>query len=317
MQQHHRGQKELQYYHSAQKSCNTTIHLHLRRWISRTSIAINNNTPNTYYDSQSGQHVPIHNEHEVSVYLRGIGDCSTQKVKIIEMTKQYGVSGSILTLEQKWMDGIVNDITSLNSNIIYVHIELNELYLTNHHPKESFPKGNYNPCFEYKVGNDNTIISTIKQMATKRDLSIGIFNSNIIMNEDPISVSASIANIIDCTSSALESNAESQPYISNILIAPPSDTNDNTTTIDCFPDNLVRLCEELSYLDVPGPTIKSRLIVSTLNNNEEVIEDCLQIGINKYILDISDNDMNDLEDRLRGLRKVIEEEGKELILIDK
>jgi len=40
-------------------------------------MATNNNS-NTYYDSQSGQHVPIHNENEVSVYLRGIGDCSTQ-----------------------------------------------------------------------------------------------------------------------------------------------------------------------------------------------------------------------------------------------
>ena len=134
------------------------------------------------------------------------------------------------------------------------------------------------------------------------------------MNEDPISVSASIANIIDCTSVSDENKNETAPYISNILIAPPSDTNDNTT-INCNADNLVRLCEELSYLDVPGPTIKSRLIVSTLNN-EEVIEECLQIGINKYILDISDDDMNDneLDDRLRCLRKVVEEEGKELIV---
>jgi DNA-binding NarL/FixJ family response regulator len=135
------------------------------------------------------------------------------------------------------------------------------------------------------------------------------------MNEDPISVSASIANIIDCTSVSDENENETAPYISNILIAPPSDTNDNTPTIDCNADNLIRLCEELSYLDVPGPTIKSRLIVSTLNNNEDVIEECLQIGINKYILDTL-YDVDDLDDRLMSLRKVVEEEGKELILTD-
>jgi len=224
------------------------------------------------------------------------------------MTKQYGISGSILTLTEQMNGNIVNDIpiSSENDNI-YLHIKP-EICFDKHQNEMSFPKG-YNPSFEYKVGNDDTMIRTIKQY--KRDVSIGIFNSNIIMNEDPISVAANIANIIDCTSNE---NETITPYISNILIAPPSDTNDNTT-IDCNADDLVRLCEELSYLDVPGPTIKSRLIVSTLNNNEEVIEECLQIGINKYILDVSD-DMNDLERRLKSLRKVIEEEGKELILTD-
>jgi len=59
------------------------------------------------------------------------------------------------------------------------------------------------------------------------------------------------------------------------------------------------------------------LIVSTLNNNEDVIEECLQIGINKYILDISDNmNDNELDDRLMILKKVVEEEGKDFILTD-
>ena len=277
-----------------------------KRWISRTLI-INNNTPNTYYDSQSGQHVPIHNENEVSVYLRGIGD--------IDATK-HGTSGSILTLTEHWMNSNANDMPSSSTDNIYLHIKP-ELYLSNHHPKESFPKG-YNPCFEYKVGNEDDIISTIKHMKTKRDVSIGIFNNNIIINEDPISVAANIADIIDCTTNENENETSIPPYISNILIAPPSTTStNNNTTIDCNADNLVRLCEELSYLDVPGPTIKSRLIVSTLNNTD-VIEECLQIGINKYILDISSDDMNDndLDDRLIRLKNIVEEEGKELILTD-
>ena len=204
---------------------------------------------------------------------------------------------------------------------MYYDSQSGQLYLTKHQLEvQSFSKGSYNPCLEYKVGNEDDIISTIKHMKTKRDMSISIFDSNIIMNEDPISVSANIANIIDCTSATLDENKnESQPYISNILIAPPPTTNTTINNdIDCNADNLVRLCEELSYLDVPGPTIKSRLIVSTLNNNEDVIGECLQIGINKYILDISDDDMNDneLDDRLKSLKKVVEEEGKELILTD-
>ena len=86
----------------------------------------------------------------------------------------------------------MNDIPSISSNDnIYLHIEP-KLYLTKHQLEvQSFPKG-YNPCFEYKVGNDDDIISIIKQMSSKQqhkvNTSIGIFNSNIIMNEDPISM---------------------------------------------------------------------------------------------------------------------------------
>jgi hypothetical protein len=163
-------------HHHALKSCNTNIQ---KRWISRTST-IKNNTSNTYYDSQSGQHVPIHNENEVSVYLRGIGGCSTQKV--IDAAKQYGCSGSIL---QDWMnsdDNIVNDIPSISStDNIYVHIKP-ELYLIKHPLEEQpFSKRSYNPCLEYKISNEDDIISIIKHVASdiQQDVSIGIFDSNI------------------------------------------------------------------------------------------------------------------------------------------
>ena len=160
------------HHHHAQKSCNTTVHL--RRWISRTSIALNN-TPDTYYDSQSGQHVPIHNEHEVSVYLRGVNSCSTQQV--IESAKQYGLSGLILTSITQGIDGTVNDtsISSSNDDNIYLHIKP-ELYHNKHPPEMSFPEGNYNynPCFEYKVGNEDDIISIIKHMTTKQQQKVNV-----------------------------------------------------------------------------------------------------------------------------------------------
>ena len=62
--------------------------------------------------------------------------------------------------------------------------------------------------------------------------------------------------------------------------------------------------EELSYLDVVGPTIKSRLVVP--GRNPDHIEECLSIGISKYIVD----DVDCLE----ILRDVVDDAGKELVL---
>ena len=91
--------------------------------------------------------------------------------------------------------------------------------------------------------------------------------------------------------------------------------NDDDTTLTSYDDELVQLCEELSYLDVPGSTIKSRLMVPTVSGDQ--LEECLQMGITKYIIDASSGDddgSESVESRLDMLRDAVEENGKELIL---
>lgn len=54
-------------------------------------------------------------------------------------------------------------------------------------------------------------------------------------------------------------------------------------------NDIVELAEELTYLDVTGPTMKSRLVVNLSNNMnqdaEETLDDCLAMGINKFVID--------------------------------
>ena len=69
-------------------------------------------------------------------------------------------------------------------------------------------------------------------------------------------------------------------------------------------DGMVQLCEELSYLDVEGSTIKSRLIVSTMDDDQ--VEECLLMGISKYFV----GDEMDLN----MLKNIVQDQGKELIL---
>ena len=93
-------------------------------------------------------------------------------------------------------------------------------------------------------------------------------------------------------------------------------TGDEAYQFTKYDDELVQLCEELSYLDVPGSTIKSRLVVSALSSDQ--LEECLQMGITKYVIDYNDNNSDDgsdsVESRLNMLRDAVEENGKELVL---
>jgi hypothetical protein len=71
-------------------------------------------------------------------------------------------------------------------------------------------------------------------------------------------------------------------------------------------DSIVQLCEELSYLDVTGPTMKSRIIVDLVQTNdesqsEEAVEECLLMGVNKFAVQ---------EDQLSWLGQLVEDQGK-------
>lgn len=68
-------------------------------------------------------------------------------------------------------------------------------------------------------------------------------------------------------------------------------------------DDMVRVCEELIYLDVAGATIKSRLLLDFLN--EDVLEDILFMGVNKFII----QNMSQIE----AIESVAEEQGKLLL----
>lgn len=283
----------------------------------------------TYYDSQSGQHVTIHDESKITAYLRSVDRTVTTtgaaalslSSAILEATKEMGMAGSVISmpqqLQQQDESGMVGFIESLGSSSnVFLHIlpsqyhdlvVKNEMQLRKNHT--IFPT-NINLCFEYN--NDGDYISSNVQSAMTTfdgiQTSIGIFHLKYLLDDDPMLVAAQVASLIDTTS-------EFGGTISNILVAPIIMDNDDDTTLTSYDDELVQLCEELSYLDVPGSTIKSRLIVPTVSGDQ--LEECLQMGITKYIIDASSGDddgSESVESRLDMLRDAVEENGKELIL---
>ena len=80
----------------------------INRCIGSSSSKDDSAVVDTYYDSQSGQHVTIHDENKVSVYLRGntfdaiykerAGLISEAQSAIMQTAKDMGMAGSILSL---------------------------------------------------------------------------------------------------------------------------------------------------------------------------------------------------------------------------
>jgi hypothetical protein len=270
----------------------------------------------TYYDSQSGQHVPIYDESKVFAYLRSsieytAADQGGKVATIMDLMnahKTLGLAGSVVNFSHKdgGTDGseslsLLQMLSNINEHLatrdetqegtVFIRLsEAHQLTATQQLPTFTLPS-NFNICYEY---SDNaTRVTTITGHATTlRQSSIGIFDPTYFLYRDPISIASGVAKLIDATAS----NGSS---ISNIILDPP--LPDDTESCD---DEMVRLSEELSYLDVTGPTIKSRLIVAA--HNTECIEECLNIGISKFI--VTD------KHALHILWESVVETGKQLIL---
>lgn len=244
------GMKRLPHYHA---SFSTIIQQHTTRCMSSDQ--------ETYYDSQSGQHVPIHDENKICGYLLGNRTSKSPK-DIVQCSRSLGLSGSLLPplIPQKRdvIDATAEDIWFLHlPSSLYDRLSFDEVVNGNKDIEC------VHLCFEYTDGSTDKLSDIIEK--TRGDYggrtSIGIFDAECY-NKDPILVAAEIANIIDTTGGC-----------SHVVLSPDDWVE---------PDDLRSLCEELSYLDVSGPTVKSRLVVQALN--EEQTEECLNMGINKFLL---------------------------------
>jgi hypothetical protein len=273
-------------------------------------------TGGTYYDSQSGQHVSIHDERKITAYLRSsIDDDEIARggdalLASMDAAKALGAAGSVLTLPQKLRrDGGTggNELRLLEAlgNItkptpadehdcaLFIRIPMSyQFSLTQllHTP------AHVNLCFEYK----REVTSFNSLFANGIRTSIGIFHPKYYIDVDPISLASEVANLIDKTASEGSPGSISYIVLDPTSVQHSADTESHTI----WDDELVRVCEELSYLDVIGPTIKSRLVVPA--HNPDHIEECLGIGISKFIVDDAEC--------LEILGNVVEEAGKELVL---
>ena len=227
--------------------------------------------------------MPIHDEAKITAYYHPSGRPSA--TKILDHAKSLGLAGALITSG----DGrkCIEDIKASSfGGIVFLSSQLAAEEDTQHIGA--------NVCFDldaYENANDKVAfekkMSGIQGIAT-RQTSIGLFAKKYFSDEvDPVLTASATASLMD--------NTGGGDYI---LLSPEVFDSD-----DSCADAMVQLCEELSYLDVEGATIKSRLLVSAMTDDQ--LEECLMMGISKYI--VAD------ETGLDMLRSIVEEQGKQLI----
>lgn len=237
----------------------------------------------TYYDSQSGMHVALHDENEISTYLHLdadnwlVTDGTRKVVESFLEAREVGFVGVRLRghIDQQAL------LMELSESVPGFTL----FYGSRRAQNISYPD-NVNLLFEYKDSLIQQHLSAHVTHGTKT--SIGLFEPSYYAR-DPILVANGVASLMDTTGGA-----------DFVWLTPDEPADENEKEVD--DDEMIRLCEELSYLDVPGPTMKSRLVVEA--KTEYQVEECLNIGVNKFALNSPG--------RFEWLRGIVEEQGKNL-----
>ena len=211
----------------------------------------------TYYDSQSGQHVPVHNPEEIRLLLnlrKSFYTCfSTQFYK--QQEDQTEVSSQI----QSWRDsGFVGAILPSpefprdeRNQATFVDlagpIEFTVFSSAIISSQSQIPS-HCSIVVEYKSAQKDIIQPKLQSLtAIGFDTTIAVNVSEHLEQDSAISLANDVASVID------ETGAGNPIWI--------------RTSGDCG-DGVLEVCEELSYLDVAGPTMQSRLIVDFIDDED-------------------------------------------------
>lgn len=128
---------------------------------------------------------------------------------------------------------------------------------------------------------------------------------------DPILVASRVADCID------DAHGGGDCIWLAAEASPSTKSANDSDAADSAADAVVRLAEELSYLDLPGATVQSRLMVSATGGIQPeviVVEEIMALGVNKFVVD--DHGKNQQEHQMvEMVRQAAEEQGKSLVSV--
>ena len=263
-------------------------------------------TSTTYYDSQSGLHVPVHNESEISLFLNLCQDntfiprhlykedsSSDMPDTLRELQQIHGVHGLVLppaTFPRDARNLQTLSYISPPGFQLFSFITPSQNSGSNNNISVLVPY-EHNPTTTSQDDDDSSsteqLVASLKQHVKAGLQTTFVLQLNELVDEEPIMVANQIASVID------EHGGGDALWLTM-----------SSTDGDPPPDDILEMCEELAYLDLPGATVKSRLIIDAVN--EEVVEEVMMFGVNKFAIDNLD--------MVPVVREIAEEQGKELLL---
>jgi len=237
-----------------------SLRLLMRRQFSDQEMGTTKTT--TYYDSQSGQHVPIHDERKVSIFL-SLEESSIHSESLGSLLES-GVSGvSMRSLSSDVSPDVSNILANLKASTPGFRFFLPASLEYNLQTK------NVVSILEYMDGETDSLKQTIANLQKEGRTSETAILCQDSADGDAVQTATAVADIIDST------GAGDYVFVVGQRMKRGSD--------------IVELAEELSYLDVEGPTMKSRLVIDLSQNTnqeaEEALGDCLDMGVNKFVID--------------------------------
>lgn len=249
----------------------------------------------TYYDSQSGLHIPMHNEMQISIFLNKSTEETSPSSFIPAQLYKEDVSSDmpdkLKALAKQGIHGVLlppaqfpRDLRNIQTLSDIAPSPTFKYFVSSASPlPKTLP--NVNLVLDF-IKDDDTLTETLAPLVQAGMSTTLRLGDDICVDPEPLSVASQVAALIDGTGGG------------NLLwLVPP------LSGADAY--DVVQVCEELMYLDVAGPTIKSRIIMDTLN--EEMLEETMMLGINKFVVK-EESEIDVIADMAKW-------QGKELVLL--
>ena len=261
------------------------------------------NKDNYYYDSQSGKHVPVHDESHVSLFLPVDDAVETVTPSLMTSSVQEGFAGIVLhdpnhdIASATFMESLLTALQHpQNANLPKTfQVWVDAATLVKETKDDKLAKQLQQQHFVYRVnvGNPDDKGSAPEEMVARLLVEQQLWSAIVCdvttrsggTKTDPLQLASRVASVVDATGGS---------------------GGDYVYLRGTDADDMVRLAEELAYLDVEGPTLKARMVIDvsqlpTQQDMAEVLDECLLAGINKYVVDQS---------RVASVLDMIKEQGK-------
>ena len=284
----------------------------------------------TYYDSQSGLHIPVHNEKEIRLFLDVHSSYDTFVPHQLYKNRDEAneMSDKLNRLVQVGIHGVIFPVLKFprdlrNLQTLSVIAPPNFFFIcssgkttssidNNDHDGILKAKGyssstNFSKIFRYdnskKDGDGIKLQSSFKKSVengnhTTLMLTEDIYGSDNNCDVEPITLANNIASMVDTEGGCdfIWISSKTKDNVDNTI-------KDPSTDVLFGADTIIQICEELLYLDVAGATIKSRLMLNP--SHEDVLEDSMFAGVNKYVIDS--------EDQIEMVEDAAKNQGKSLV----
>lgn len=218
-------------------------------------------------------HVPLHKQEEISLILdKSKDDPSTSPFVPAQLYKEDRSSDmpdKLQELKEKGIAGVIlppvqfpRDIRNLKTLSAIAPEDFIFFSSVNDASSPIVSPPSISVILDYAADSDAMQSAMTTMMKGGSSTTIALKDTgNIYAN--PIAIANWVATVIDSTGGAdfiwLSANA------------------------DVDAEDVVRMCEELVYLDLAGKTVKARMIVNS--SNEEVVEETMFSGVNKFVID--------------------------------